>query len=423
MRQEMKDIVTQCVLVAAGLLLLLAGIPGPLLAAAAPGVAAASTDWPQFGGPNRNWISAETGWRTDWAANPPKTLWKIVVGEGFSTVSVAKGRVYTMGNAAGKDTVFCLDADTGAAVWKHVYPCGNKVEHPGTRCTPTVDGDQVYTLSHEGDLFCLAAADGKVLWTAKVAKDYGGVRPLWGHACSPLVLGDRLILDVGPIVAVEKATGKLLWKAGTQKPAYTSPMAFRQGSETLIASYSAEGPVVVTADGKVFSKAPWATTTSPPGISTTTPLVDAGTLFISTGYGVGAALYQVTPENLKVIWQSRNMKSHTATCVLWKGCLYGFDGQVDVGTLTCIDFKTGERRWTENSVKGGGLMLADGKLILAASSGDIVVAEANPAAYKELGRMPKVLKGTCWTGPVLAGGRIYCRDLAGDLVCLDVRGK
>jgi len=387
--------------------------------AAAPAAGAASTDWPQWRGPDRTGISAETGWRTDWAANPPKVLWKKNVGAGFSSFSVVGGKVYTLGNAGEKDTVFCLDAATGNEVWKHSYPCG-EVDRPGTRATPTVDGGRVYTLSQEGHLFCLDAATGKVVWQVQVTKQFGVKKPQWGFACSPLVLGDALILDVGPIVSLKKDTGAVLWKSGTDRAGYSSPFAFQVGQETLIASFNASGPIVVSAaDGKCLGRAEWKTEYD---VNAATPIAVGNTFFISSGYDRGAAVFEVADGGLKKVWENKNMRNHANNCVLAGGFLYGFDGQVDQGALTCIEYKTGEKKWAEKSVKAGALMLADGKLLCMSSKGELVAAAASPDGYKELGRI-KVLGDTCWTTPVLSGGRIFCRNHEGDVVCLDVKGR
>jgi outer membrane protein assembly factor BamB len=401
----------------------IAGLVACLVAAAASAADPAAGDWPQWRGPDRTGISAETGWRTDWAANPPKTLWKVPVGIGFSTVSISKGRLYTMGNAGGKDTVFCLNADTGEKVWGHSYPCGD-VDRPGPRCTPTVDGDKVYTLSQAGDLFCLNAADGKVVWQATVTKQFGVKKPQWGFACSPMVLGKDLVIDIGPIVALDKESGKEVWRGGKDAPAYGSPFAFKLGDKTLIASFNASGPIVVdAAGGKVVGTAKWKTSYD---VNSVTPIVVDNTFFISSGYDRGAAVFEIAANGLKNVWENKNMKNHANNCVLWKGFLYGFDGQVDQGPLSCIEYKTGAKKWSTKDVKAGALMIADGKIIAQHAKGDLVVAEASPDGYKELGRI-KIFPGdseTCWTQPVLANGRIYCRSHhPGELVCLDVKGK
>jgi outer membrane protein assembly factor BamB len=393
----------------------------PAVATAAPPApsAASPTDWPQWRGPERTGVSTETGWRTDWAANPPKPLWKASVGTGYSAVAVAAGRAYTMGWADGKDTVFCLNADTGAEIWKHTYTC-EEGEYPGPRCTPTVDGAVVYTLSRAGNLFCFDAAKGTIVWQVQASKQFGAKVPRWGFACSPLVLGKHLMVDVGPIVALDKATGQMAWKAGTDDAAYGSPFAFPLKGETLIASFNASGPIVVNAaDGKVLGRSPWKTMYD---VNAVTPIVVDDTFFISSGYNRGAAVFQVAADGLKTVWENKNMRNHANNCVLWNGFLYGFDGQVDQGALTCIEYKTGEKKWSESTARAGALMLADGKLLAMNSKGELVVAAADPAGFKEVART-KVLSGTCWTMPVLSGGRIWCRNHPGDLVCLDVKSK
>jgi outer membrane protein assembly factor BamB len=400
-----------------GLVLSCIATLGLVLASAA--AVASAADWPQWRGPDRTGISAETGWRTDLAANAPKVLWKKNVGQGYSSFSVVGGKVFTMGNADGNDTVFCLDAATGNEVWKQSYPCG-EVDYPGTRATPTIDGNRLYVMSQEGDLVCLETDTGKVVWQLKVTKQFGVRKPQWGFACSPLVLGDALIINIGPIVSLKKADGKVIWKGGSSAPAYGSPFAFKVGQDTLIAGFNASGPLVVSAaDGKVVGKSEWKTEYD---VNAVTPIVVGNTFFISSGYNRGAAVFEITPAGLKTVWENKNMRNHANNCVLVGGALYGFDGQVNEGALACIDYKTGEKKWSEKSVKAGALMVADGKLLCMSSKGELVIAEASPAGFKEIART-KVLGGTCWTTPILSGGRIFCRNHNGDVVCLDVQGK
>jgi outer membrane protein assembly factor BamB len=405
-RAPCRSVVAVVAAVAAGLLLCLP---------------AAAGDWPAWRGPDRTGISEETGWRTDWKNAPPDVLWQVDVGEGFSTVSVVGDRVYTMGNDGGVDTVWCLSAEDGKPVWRHRYPC-QPHQYKGPRCTPTVDGDRVYTLSNRGHLFCLDAASGQVKWLVEVPTRLRAEPPRWGFACSPLVLGDRLIIDVGPIAALDKMTGKVLWQAGSDEAGYASPMAFEHGGKTLLASFNAHGPIVVdAAEGEVLARERWKTSYN---VNAVTPIIKDDTMFISSGYGVGAALFKVADGGLEQVWKNRNMRNHANNCVLWDGHLYGFDGQVNAGPLTCIDYETGEKRWSEPTLKAGGLMLADGVLICMTASGDCVLVKASPEACTVLGRKSLFTKkDTCWTHPVLAGGRIWCRTQSGHLACLDVRKK
>jgi outer membrane protein assembly factor BamB len=156
-----------------------------LMAAAAAPLQAA--DWPQWRGPRRDGISSETGWRA-WTAGGPRRVWTAQVGEGFSSVAVKGGRLYTVGNAGGKDTVYCLDAGTGRVVWRFSYPCGSG-DYGGPRATPVVDGNRVYTFSREAQAHCLNAASGARVWERDLRRETGGAPPQWGFAGSPLVLG------------------------------------------------------------------------------------------------------------------------------------------------------------------------------------------------------------------------------------------
>jgi len=397
-----------------GAALLVAGAFGFLLCDPAT-----AGDWPAWRGPERTGISTESGWRTNWAETPPEVLWQVQVGEGFSTVSVVGDRVYTMGNTGGVDTVWCLSAEDGKPVWRHRYRC-KPHQYKGPRCTPTLDGDRVYTLSNRGHLFCLDAGTGKVRWQVEVPRRLRAKPPQWGFACSPLVLGDRLIIDVGPIAALDKMTGEVLWKSGADEAGYASPMPFEHGGGTLLASFNAHGPIVVEADGsKVLARERWKTAYD---VNAVTPIIHGNTMFISSGYNTGAAVFKITDDGLEQVWKNRNMRNHANNCVLWKGCLYGFDGQVNAGALTCIDYATGKKRWSEPTLKAGGLMLARNVLICMVASGECVLVEASPETCTILGRMKLFTKkDTCWTHPVLANGRIWCRSHKGHLACLDVR--
>lgn len=393
-------------------------LPAAVLMVLVAGSALAG-DWPAWRGPDRTGVSAEADWRTDWDANPPAVLWKAELGKGFSTVSVSDGRAYTMGNSGGVDHVWCMDAETGKLVWQHRYRC-QPHQYEGPRCTPTVDGDRVYTLSNRGHLFCLDAKTGKVVWFIETPGLVGSKPPQWGFACSPLVLGNHLIVDVGPVVALDKMTGKIAWKAGADPAGYGSPYAFDQGGKTLIASFNAHGPIIVEADGgAVVARERWKTAWD---VNATTPIVSNGTIFYSSGYNTGAAVFKLAGNALQEVWRNKNMRNHANNCVLWKGYLYGFDGQVNEGPLTCLAYDTGEKRWSEPTIRAGGLMVAAGTIIGMSAKGECVLVTASPDACQILGRKKLFeKKDTCWTQPVLANGRIYCRSHKGDLACLDVR--
>ncbi len=385
--------------------------------------ASSAEDWPQWRGPNRDGISNETQWSSMWPADGPKQLWKTSVGTGYSSVAVSNGRVYTMGNRDKTDTIYCLDANTGTEIWNHSYPCvADGAGHPGPASTPTVEGEFVYILSREGDLFCLDANSGKPIWSKHIVNDLGAKYPEWGYATSPLVLDNMIIMDAGAALAVDKSNGNLIWKTKDygkswgikeQGGGYSSPYAFNLNGKQLLAVFNSSGLVILDpSSGRELVLHPWKTNYN---INGATPIVSGSKIFISSGYSVGCALLEISESGLTTIWQNKNMSNHFASCVLWEGHLYGFDEN----QLRCLDWKTGDLKWTQRGLGKGSLMLADGKLIIMGDKGDLAIAEASPDSYKELARA-RVLSGLCWTVPVLSGGKIYCRNHEGELLCLDV---
>lgn len=382
-----------------------------------------ANDWPHWRGPTYDGISTESGWSTSWPQEGPKRVWKANVGIGYSSVSVSKGRLFTMGNTADVDHVYCLDANTGKEFWNHSYPCVAKDpnEFHGPRCTPTVDGDRVYSVSRDGQLFCLEVASGKVIWSKKFKDDYQGKQPTWGYAGSPLVEGNLLIFEPGgpgaSLVAVDKTNGKLVWQAGDDPAAYSSPVPFTLNGQRCVAMFNAAALVGRSiSDGKELWRFPWKTEYD---VTVATPIINGDRAFISSDYGSGCALVQFGNPPAKAVWRNKNMKNHVDSCILWQGYIYGFD---QTSMLRCLDAKTGEVKWSQRGMGKGSLMLADGKLLVYSQRGRLAVAEPSPAGFKEL-TGAQILEGdNTWAPPVLANGKIYCRALQ-DLVCLDVSGK
>ncbi len=386
-------------------------------------------DWPQWRGPERNGVSAETGWSAAWPKDGLKTLWQAEVGAGYGSVAVSQGRLYVLGNTADQDSVYCLDAATGKEVWKHTYPCPAKDPngYNGVRSTPTVAGNRVYTTSRQGQLFCLDAANGQVKWAKDFIRDYRAKPPTWGYALSPLVEGGLVVVEPGgpdaAVVALNRETGQLVWKSGSERASYSSPIAFDLKGERCVAVFSAAGAVGRRVkDGTELWRCPWKTSYD---INAATPIVEGSKLFLSSGYNVGCAVYDLGVTPPRELWKNKNMRNHANSCVLWKGCLYGFDES----TLKCLDFATGTVQWGEKKYGKGSLMVADGKLIIYSERGQLGLAEATPEGYKELAFVqaltvrssyPGGAAKQTWAVPVLANGRIYCRS-QDDLVCLDAR--
>ena len=379
-------------------------------------------DWPQWRGPNRDGISKEKDWKVQWPTEGPKQLWKANVGIGYSSMSVADGRLFTMGNVNEVDHVYCLDANTGKVIWEHSYPCSSKDPngYPGPRCTPTVDGKFVYTVSRDGQLFCLNVSDGKVVWKKDYKTDYGAKVPQWGFATSPLVEKKMLIIETGAPgaaeVALDKATGKPIWQIGDDKMGYSSPIAFTYNKEREIAIFTGNGIVARSAkDGHELWRHDWKTSYD---VNAATPIIKDDKVFISSGYNTGCALIQFSAMPPRVLWQNKAMRNHVNSCVLHEGFLYGFDEK----DLKCIDFNTGDVKWSEGSFGKGSVILANGKLILYSDNGRLATAEATSAGYKEISNAQVLGGKSTWALPVLANSKIYCRSLE-NLVALDVAGK
>lgn len=396
---------------------------GPLLALLP--LCAFAADWPNWRGPDHNGISKETGWRTDWPPRGPDRLWTAEVGQGYSSVSVAQGRLYTMGHRQGNDTVFCLDADTGRQVWAFSYACKlvNNLNDGGPGATPTVDGDRVYTLSKEGHLLCFDAVDGKGVWARMLEPLLDVPMPEWGFSCSPLIVGDALVVEAGRTASFDKRDGRLLWSTDKFNAGYGSPVAFDHQGVRLIAVLNADALLVLRAsDGAIVDRFAW---DAPYRATAATPVISGNTIFISAAYGKGAALVELSGGRLRTVYTNRAMNNQMATCVLSGGHLYGFNGQSQnarLCTLTCLDHATGSVKWVQRGLGTGTLSIADDKLILLGDQGQLVIARATPESFQPMAQA-KVLDGLCWTVPVLANGKLYCRSAAGSLVCLDVSGR
>ena len=397
----------------------------PILLAAATSSAPAS-DWPHWRGPQGNGISTESGWRTDWPANGPRVLWKADVGLGFSSVTVADGRAYTQGhNASAKqDTIFCLDAATGEARWRHTYahPHDKPYYQGGTSGTPTVADGRVYTVSKRGHVLCLDAATGAVVWRKHLTDDFGAKMPTWGFASSVLIDGDRAVLNAGIHgIALDRKTGNAIWKSGTAECGYATPVPFEQAGRKRYLIFAAKALVAVdAADGRAAWSQKWETEYD---VNAADPVVvSADRIFVSSGYERGGALLDVSGETPKILWENKNVRSMLNAGVKLGDHLYAIDGNTGGAQLRCLDLATGSPAWTFKDPNHGALSVADGKLIVIGEKGELFVGEANPQGFKPLARA-QVGGGTYWTVPVLANGRLYVRSGEGRLACLDMSGK
>jgi len=379
-----------------------------------------AADWPNWRGPDYNGISQETDWFEKWGSSGPKRLWNASVGTGFATVSVADGRVFTMGHKSNRDTVYALEEATGDILWRHSYSeaLGDGLYDGGPNTTPTVDSEYVYTLSKTGKAFCLEVSTGDEVWNKDLKKLYSVTTPNWGFASSPLIHGDKVVYNVGSRgIALNKKTGSLKWKTGSGKSGYATPVRYdHRGTEAFIMFGSSSAYGVDAATGKQLWSKSFKTSSS---VNAADPVLYDGKIFLTSNSRDGE-LIELQGSSTRSKWKNRNMRIHFNAGVVIGDYFYGADGRVERGnTVRCINMKTGETEWTKSSIPCASITAADGKLIILSRNGDLYIAEASPARFKQLARS-KVLSGTCWTPPVLANRSVYVRNSRGTLYKLQM---
>jgi outer membrane protein assembly factor BamB len=397
-----------------------------------PAAAATSrtdTGWTQYAGPGRDNKSAETGLLQAWAPEGPPLVWTARnLGMGYSSVSVSDGKVLTMGSRGDDEYVIAVDLASGDEVWStrigRTRPDG---AGGGPRGTPTIDGDKVYALGANGDLACLNLDGGRRVWGGNILQEFGGNNIGWGISESPLVDGERVIVTPGgrngTMVALNKNTGKTLWKAqtpGNPAAAYASAIAFDFDGVRQYVNFTHAGVIGVKADDGQFL---WGNGASANGTANcSTPLHHNGHVFSASAYSTGGALVKLTGGSGRVsaelVYKTRQLENHHGDMVIIDGYLYGTDG----GSLLCLDVMTGDVKWQNRSVGKGAVVYADGRIILRSEQGPVALVEATPDGYREHGRFdqPNRSNQAAWPHPVVADGKLFLRDQA-NLLCYNLR--
>ena len=390
--------------------------------------ATADKEWFQWRGPNRDGISQETGLLQEWPKLGPPLAWRAGgLGNGYSSFSTSGGRLYTLGARAGIEYVIALDRATGKKVWETQN--GQRFENDrgdGPRSTPTVDGDRLYVLGGSGDLTCLEHATGKKIWSINIVQKFGGVNPYWGYSESPLIVGDRILVNTGGrragIAAVSKADGSTLWQQHGDGAGYSSPMLMRTGSLNQVIFFTENRTMAVDPrDGRLL----WSYDKANNGTANiATPIVRGTRVFVSSDYGTGGALLEVRAAGniatANEIYFTRDMRNHHASSVLVGDHLYGFSSSI----LTALKFDTGAPVWRDRSVGKGSLIYADNRLYLYSEDGVVGLAEASPVAYREHGRFTLQQQSNLptWSHPIIAGGLLMIRD-QDNVYAYDVRRR
>jgi outer membrane protein assembly factor BamB len=397
------------------------------LALSAPVTIWALEDWPQWRGPHRDGLSAEKQLLKSWPQGGPPLDWKVGgAGEGYSSFAVAGGRIFTLGARGDREYVIAFDAASGKRLWE--VPHGRRFANDrgdGPRSTPTVDGSRLYVFGASGDLTSLDAASGKIGWTVNVVREFGGQNIRWGFSESPLVSDDRIIVSPGgsgsAIVAVNKANGKLLWKTEGDTAGYSSAVLHEVGGVRQAILFTGQRALGLDiANGRVL----WSYDRVANRVANiATPIARGNHVFLSSDYGTGAALLELTPSagaiSAREVYFTRDMRNHHASSVLIGDYLYGFSSAI----LTAMKFDTGEVAWRDRSVGKGSLVFADERLYLFSERGVAALVEANPTVYREHGRFALETGSLpTWTHPVVANGRLFLRD-QDTVYAYDVRSR
>ncbi len=386
-------------------------------------------DWPQWKGPERDGLSTESGLLDRWPSGGPPEAWSVTgLGEGYGTVAVQEDRIYVQGTRGRDSVVLSLDAADGGTIWSRaIGPQAGHNRGGGPRATPTLDGDRIYALSENGDLACLRAGDGTVVWRRNILSDFNGRNPTWLISESPLVEGDLVIVAPGGrgagIVALDKRTGETAWTSRdlSDQAGYSSSVAADvDGVRTILAFTAAAAVGVRASDGKLMWRYERVANRT---ANIATPVFADNKVFFTSAYGTGGALLGLRREGDEVgageVYFTRDMQNHHGGVVLVGDHLYGASGSI----LTCLDFATGREAWKHRSVGKASLTYADGHLYLLSENNVVGLAEATPEGYREKGRFTIPDQGRpSWAHPVVSGGRLYIRnqDL---LTAYDIRAQ
>ncbi|MGE3314063.1 MAG: PQQ-binding-like beta-propeller repeat protein [Planctomycetaceae bacterium] len=376
-------------------------------------------DWPQFNGPKRDNKSPETGLLQSWPKEGPELVWSSKgLGIGYSTVAVADGVLYTMGNKGESEAVIALDAGSGEKIWSTPISWASKLSAgDGPRSTPTISGDAVLALGGNGDLACLEKSSGKIRWRKNIMHDFEGGVPGWGVCESVLVDGNKVICTPGgakgTIVALDINTGEPIWKSVLPQKdgaGYASAAVAEIGGVRQYIQFTARGTVGVSADDGDFL---WREDSAAnPTANCSSPLIEKNLVFSASSYGQGGALVKVTGSDSSFqaerVYHTSDMKNHHGDMVIVDGLLYGSDDAI----FTCLELETGKVKWQNRSVGKGAVTFADGRIYLRSETGPVALIEPSGEGYREKGRFqqPDRSSASAWAHPVVAAGKLFLRD-------------
>ncbi|MCX6900762.1 MAG: PQQ-like beta-propeller repeat protein [Verrucomicrobia bacterium] len=389
-------------------------------------------DWPCFMGPTHDGVSAETNLVTSWTESGPPLVWKMDVGASYSAPSVVKNALFLFHRLRNEEVLECLDTATGARRWKAAYPTDYVDRYGyngGPRCTPLVAGDQVFTFGAAGKFCCFNAKTGAVVWQRNLNEDLAVPQNFFGVGSSPLLEGKLLIVNTGGpngagVVALDRDTGKAVWRATDEGASYASPMCATIGSQRFAFVFGRGGLVALDpADGKLFWRFPFRSKLHE-SVNAASPVIAGDRVFVSASYHTGGALLRVRKDGYDTVWRDEVMSNHWATSILRDGYLYGFNGRHEEGTtLRCVELATGKLMWEQAKLTRCSMIRADGRFIILTEWGRLMLARLTPQGC-EIISTAQVLdpQRHSYIAPVLAGGFLYVRNEI-QLRCFDIRAN
>ncbi len=395
------------------------------------GSASPAGDWPQWRGPNRDGVWHETGLPEKLPAEL-KPRWKRPLGGGYAGVAATDGRVFTLDRQTEPnevERVVCVAAADGKTLWSRDYPVRyGKMEYGnGPRSTPTVHKGRVYTFGAVGHLHCLDAESGKVVWSRVTVKDFKGRVPTWGHACSPLIDGDRVVVQAGGenacVLALECATGNEVWRALPDRPGYSSPVLIdTKGGKQLVAWTAEHLAGLDPATGKVLWKVPHTTNYD---VTISDPVYHDGVL-LASDYWTGSLAVRLGErgDNPERVWDGKRLSLLMSTPLVRDGHAYALDRH---NGLKCIELRTGKVKWEGEHVTPRGrnpqasLAWVGQRALVLNASGELILAALSPDGYREHGRASVLADGT-WANPAFADGCVFARNDK-EIVCVPLTGR
>jgi outer membrane protein assembly factor BamB len=392
--------------------------------------AAFASDWPQYRGPSHDGSSPESGIVKNWPKSGPKVLWKVPTGAGFAAISVSNDQAFCFIDRDAQEVCISFDAGNGKDLWSHSVDKSivDRQGGNGPRSTPAIDGDNVYVLGTYLKLLCLKKSDGSVVWQHDLKKEFAGQIIGWGSAASPLIDGNLIFACAGggngqSLLAFDKKTGQLVWKAEDDKLTHATPVPATIHGVRQIIFFTQSGLVsVVPESGKVLWRYGFPHSTS----TAASPIVGGDIVYCAAAYGVGAGACKVSKTDdgfsAAEIWRNSGgkMQNHWTTPVYRDGYLYGL--YKEPSSLRCIEMATGKEMWSQRGFAWqGATVLVEGHVLVQDDKGALVLVEATPKSFHEVART-QALAGKCWTMPAISNGHVFARSDK-EMVCLDLSGK